>query len=211
MLEINDLKLQQGGFSACFSLEVAVGEKLALVGESGSGKSTLLNLIAGFLTPEGGVLNWQGQSLSGLSPHQRPVTTLFQDNNLFSHLDVWHNIALGIQPSAKLSKAEKAAITETLKLVGLPEFEKRLPATLSGGQQQRVALARCLLRKQPLLLLDEPYSALDAETRGKMLLLTSSLVETHGLTLILVTHNPADAALIAARKVRVVDGIIQES
>lgn len=211
MLEIKNLKLQQGDFSASFSLDISTGEKLALVGESGSGKSTLLNLIAGFLTPDCGEIHWQGESLTGLSPHQRPVTTLFQDNNLFSHLDVWHNIALGIHPSAKLDKADKTAITETLNLVGLAEFEKRMPATLSGGQQQRVALARCLLRKQPLLLLDEPYSALDAETREKMLLLTAKLVDMQALTLLLVTHNPADAALIGARKVQVVDGSILEN
>ena len=206
MLSIEAAALRFENFSCRFELTVAEHERVALIGESGSGKSTLLNLIAGFLLPDSGKITWKGENVLPLPPHQRPVTILFQDNNLFSHLNVFHNVAIGIHPGARLDDAQRATVHAVLERVGLAGFESRQPPSLSGGQQQRVALARCLLRKRPLLTLDEPFSALDVDTREKMLQLTDELVRENQLTLLLVTHNRAEADAIGARQVHVRDG-----
>ncbi len=188
-------------FECRFDLEIHTGERVALLGESGSGKSTLLNLVAGFLTPDSGHMLWSDTDLLPLPPHRRPVTTLFQDNNLFTHLSVYQNLAIAIDPRARLAAEDRARLTSVLERVGLENFESRTPPSLSGGQQQRIALARCLLRKQPLLLLDEPFASLDQETRQKMLVLTDELVRENRLTLLLVTHDRDDAAALRASEV----------
>jgi thiamine transport system ATP-binding protein len=205
VLKLDSLSARFSDFECCFDLEIRAGERVALIGESGSGKTTLLNLVAGFRSPDSGCLQWFDTDLLPLAPHRRPVTTLFQDNNLFTHLSVYQNLAIAIDPRARLAANDRKRVTSVLERVGLENFESRTPPSLSGGQQQRIALARCLLRKQPLLLLDEPFASLDQETRQKMLALTDELVCENRLTLLLVTHDRDDVAALRASEI-VCDG-----
>jgi thiamine transport system ATP-binding protein len=172
-----------------FSFAVPAGKSLAIIGESGSGKSTLLNLIAGFYTPSAGSIIFDQKILTHLSPAQRPVSMLFQENNLFEHLTVAQNIALGIHPGLKLSATEWQQVAEMIKKIGLHKKNDQLPSNLSGGQRQRVALARCLLRNKPLLLLDEPFTALDMKTKFELLSLVKDFQQSQNITLLLVSHQ----------------------
>lgn len=189
-----------------FDLSLAAGEKVAILGPSGAGKSTLLSLIAGFLPLHGGQLWLDGRDHSHSVPAQRPVSMLFQDNNLFAHLTVAENIGLGLHPGLKLDAAQQATVRREAALVGLDDLLDRLPAQLSGGQRQRTALARCLVRQQPILVLDEPFSALDPALRSDMLERVNDVCDQRKLTLLMVSHNLDDAARIAARTLLVVDG-----
>lgn len=189
-----------------FDLGLAAGERVAILGPSGAGKSTLLGLIAGFLAPSSGTLRIAGDDHTRTPPARRPVSMLFQENNLFAHLTVRQNLGLGLHPGLKLDAAQQRALVEIADQVGLGDCLDRLPGQLSGGQRQRVALARCLLRSQPLLLLDEPFSALDPALRSDMLTLLDEVCRRRGLTLLMVSHNLDDAARIAARTLLVVDG-----
>ncbi len=172
-----------------FALSVKKGGKIALIGESGAGKTTLLNLIAGFESPTNGKIRLHGEDHTRTPPAQRPVAMLFQDNNLFTHLTVQQNLALGIKPSLKTNTTEQQAILKAAEAVGLVQHLNRLPSQLSGGQRQRVAIARCLLQNKPILLLDEPFSALDPKLRQEMLDLLLNLCEQQNTTLVMVTHH----------------------
>lgn len=176
----------------CFNLNVKAGERVAIIGESGAGKSTLLNLIAGFEFPAQGEIWLNDKNHTRSAPYERPVSMLFQENNLFPHLTVQQNLALGIKPSLKLTALEQEKIEQVACSVGLGDYLQRLPNSLSGGQKQRVALARCLLRDKPILLLDEPFSALDQKLRVEMLALIAKLCDEKDLTLLLVTHQPSE-------------------
>ena len=193
MLEISNLKVKfpEKTIEADFSIQQ--GHSIALMGESGSGKSTILNTIAGFEHPQSGDIVFNGKSMLNLAPAARPVTMLFQENNLFKHLNVMQNIGLGIHPGLKLSAQDKASIDHALEAVGLTGFNLREPTTLSGGQNQRVALARCLIRKQPLLLLDEPFKGLDQERKTGLMHLYKSIIDDQKITLVLATHNKREA------------------
>ncbi|WP_410678304.1 thiamine ABC transporter ATP-binding protein [Avibacterium paragallinarum] len=173
-----------------FQLHIQAQEKVAIIGASGAGKSTLLNLIAGFELVDKGEIWLNGQNHTFTAPYQRPVSMLFQDNNLFTHLTVEQNIALGLKPSLSLNPQEKSQVAAAANAVGLADFLTRSPNALSGGQKQRVALARCLLRDKPILLLDEPFSALDPALRQEMLSLLDALCQQKKLTLLIVTHQP---------------------
>ncbi|MDD7544334.1 MAG: thiamine ABC transporter ATP-binding protein [Actinobacillus porcinus] len=177
-----------------FDLQVKAQEKIAIIGASGAGKSTLLNLIAGFEQGHAGEIWLNGENHTQTEPHLRPVSMLFQDNNLFPHLTVEQNLGLGIHPSLKLNHDEKQRVQQVASAVGLQAFLKRKPTALSGGQKQRVAIARCLLRDKPILLLDEPFSALDPHLRQEMLNLIDGLCTEKKLTLLLVTHQPSELA-----------------
>ena len=189
-----------------FSLSMQAGERLAILGPSGAGKSTLLSLIAGFLESNSGSLLLEGKEHSHTPPAKRPVSMLFQENNLFPHLTVAQNIGLGIHPGLKLSHQQKLALQEIARRVGLESCLQRLPAQLSGGQRQRAALARCLVRQQPVLLLDEPFSALDPALRKEMLQLVDEVCQERNITLLMVSHSIEDAARIAPRSILIVDG-----
>ncbi|MFS7222704.1 thiamine ABC transporter ATP-binding protein ThiQ [Rahnella inusitata] len=191
-----------------FDLRIAAGERVAILGPSGAGKSTMLSLVAGFLAPVSGQILLNGDDHSATPPARRPVSMLFQENNLFSHLTVRQNMGLGLHPGLKLSAQQKQDLEEIARQVGLSECLDRLPSQLSGGQRQRVALARCLLRSQPILLLDEPFSALDPALRSEMLSLLDKVCGQRNLTLLMVSHNLDDAARIAPRTLLVVDGRI---
>lgn len=177
-----------------FDLQVKAQEKIAIIGASGAGKSTLLNLIAGFEQGHAGEIWLNGENHTQTEPHLRPVSMLFQDNNLFPHLTVEQNLGLGIHPSLKLNRDEKQRVQQVASAVGLQAFLNRKPTALSGGQKQRVAIARCLLRDKPILLLDEPFSALDPQLRQEMLNLIDGLCTEKKLTLLLVTHQPSELA-----------------
>lgn len=190
----------------CFDLTVNAGEVLSLIGPSGSGKTTLLKLIAGFNTASNGRIAIDGQQIQSLPPAKRPVTLVFQEHNLFPHLDVYTNIALGINPSLKLTTHQNGAIDEALDSLGLAGMQKRRPASLSGGQRQRVALARALVRKHAILLLDEPFAALGPAQRTDMIRLVKTMVEGQNMYALLVSHQPTDARLTSNRTAFINDG-----
>lgn len=191
-----------------FSLEAQQGDIVALIGPSGAGKSTLLALIAGFLKPKSGQLTIANQMIDQQAPAERPLSMLFQEHNLFPHLTVSENIGLGIHPGLTLSQVDKEAIVVAAARVGIQQYLDRLPEQLSGGQKQRVALARCLVRHRPLLLLDEPFSALDPALRKEMLELVRSLAREHKITVLMVTHSPDDALKIANKCAFITNGSI---
>ncbi|MCW0343211.1 Thiamine import ATP-binding protein ThiQ [Pantoea ananatis] len=206
MLTLNNLTYLYQHLPMRFSLHAGRGERLAILGPSGAGKSTLLNLIAGFLPVSQGSLTINGVDHTNSVPAQRPVSMLFQENNLFPHLSVEQNLGLGLHPGLKLTSDQRLQVTAIAQQVGLSEMLSRLPGQLSGGQRQRVALARCLLRDRPVLLLDEPFSALDPALRGEMLNLVRTVCETRAITLLMVSHSLEDAQQIAPRSVVVLDG-----
>jgi thiamine transport system ATP-binding protein len=206
MLSLDDLSLTQDGFTLALSGEVAAGERVALLGASGSGKSTLLSLIAGFDWPDRGRILWDGQEITRAPVAGRPVSILFQDGNLFPHLTVLDNVALGLRPDLRLSEADRARVEDALGLVGLAGLGLRKPAALSGGQQARVALARMLLRDRPLALLDEPFAALDPGLKTEMLALVRELCMDRGLTLIMACHDLRDAERLCERLWLLEDG-----
>lgn len=191
-----------------FGFSVTAGEKIAILGPSGAGKSTLLSLIAGFQFAESGTILLNGEDHTRTPPASRPVSMLFQENNLFAHLTAEQNIALGFHPGMKLNAEQKVQLAQIGEQVSLTPLLKRLPSQLSGGQRQRVALARCLVRSQPVLLLDEPFSALDPALRNEMLALLETICDSRQLTLMMVSHNTDDAARIAPRAMVVDNGTI---
>ncbi|GAA3587814.1 thiamine ABC transporter ATP-binding protein ThiQ [Gibbsiella greigii] len=191
-----------------FDLHIQPGERVAVLGPSGAGKSTLLSLIAGFLPAASGRLLLAGEDHTATPPAKRPVSMLFQENNLFAHLTVAQNIGLGLNPGLRLNGEQKRQLAQIAAQVGLEEHLQRLPSQLSGGQRQRAALARCLVRQRPILLLDEPFSALDPALRSEMLQLLQNVCHQRQLTLLMVSHNLDDAARIAKRTLLVVDGRI---
>lgn len=182
-----------------FDLQIAKGEFLGIIGPSGSGKSTLLNLIAGFEVPASGRVLIAESDVTTKTPSARPVSMIFQDNNSFAHLDVWTNVALGISPSLKLDSGQRARIDSALGATGLAGYGRRKPGELSGGERQRIAIARALVRDKPVLLLDEPFTALGPKLRQDMLDLVVDLHKSHGLTTLMVSHHPEDARRAADR------------
>ncbi|WP_242814385.1 thiamine ABC transporter ATP-binding protein ThiQ [Klebsiella aerogenes] len=208
MLKLNDVTWLYQHLPMRFTLSVERGERIAVLGPSGAGKSTLLNLIAGFLPPASGSLLIDGEKHNATPPAQRPVSMLFQENNLFNHLTVRQNIGLGIHPGLKLNREQRAQVTAIAGQMGMDTLLDRLPGELSGGQRQRAALARCLVRQQPVLLLDEPFSALDPALRQEMLTLVADVCQRQQLTLLMVSHSVEDAARIAPRSIVVAEGRI---
>jgi thiamine transport system ATP-binding protein len=205
LLKINDLtyryKIQNTENLYSFSLNAKKAEIVGIIGASGNGKSTLLDLISGFLEPICGEIICDGTDLIGLSPEDRPMTILFQNHNLFEHLSVEKNIILGVK-----GETNKQEVYKILKLVGLEGYENKIAKTLSGGQQQRVALARSLLRNKPILLLDEPFTGLDFDTRMLMLKLVKDITRAKKLYTIMVTHEISDCDKIADRVYEVKNG-----
>ncbi|MBL3585505.1 ATP-binding cassette domain-containing protein [Rhodovulum sulfidophilum] len=209
MLNLEGLAIRQGNFVLEADLTVAPGRIVALLGPSGAGKSTLLDSIAGFLAPDRGRVLWQGSDLGPLAPGDRPLSVLFQDNNLFPHLTAARNVGLGLRPDLRLTPAQSRAVEAALDRVGLGGLGERKPAALSGGQRGRVALARMLLRNRPLMLLDEPFAALGPALKAEMLALVAELARETGATVLFVTHDPADARAIADETVLVAEGRAQ--
>ena len=199
MLTVNQLSCDYPQQPLNFTLSVSSGERVVVLGPSGAGKSTLLNLVAGFIPASQGEVWIADRNVTTLAPAKRPLSMLFQENNLFTHLTVRQNLALGLSPAMRLSPAQQEKLLALADRTGLLSLMDRLPAQLSGGQRQRVALTRCLLREQPLLLLDEPFSALDPALRQEMLMLTQALCQENQLTLVMVSHQLTDARFLADR------------
>lgn len=206
MLTLERLEIVQGDFRLEADLTVPNGSITAVIGPSGAGKSTLLSVIAGFFAQGSGRVLWEERDIGGLAPGDRPVSIVFQDNNLFPHLTAFQNVALGLQPSLKLSGEERASVDRSLSRVGLDGLGARKPGALSGGQQSRVALARVLVRRKPLLLLDEPFAALGPALRVEMLDLVRQVAADTGATVLMVSHDPEDARRIADRTMLVTEG-----
>ena len=205
-VELDGIRFAYGGTAFVLDLRVGAGDVAAIIGPSGAGKSTLLNLIAGFETPSEGRVLIDGRDVKGLPPAARPVSMVFQDNNLFAHLDVATNVALGIAPSGRPTAAEKRVVADALARLGLAGMAGRYPGELSGGERGRVALARATLRDRPVLLLDEPLAALGPALRADMLDLLRALHKTHGMTVLIVTHQPDDARALATHTAFVAGG-----
>ena len=197
-----------GGQDFVFDLVVAAGERVAVIGPSGSGKSTLLHLVAGFERPESGRILFAGVDMTDTKPASRPVSSIFQDNNLFAHLTVAQNAGLGLAPRLRLTMEERTRVAAALEAVGLGDKGGRLPGALSGGERQRVALARALLRERPVLLLDEPFAALGPGLRAEMLERVMQLQAARNLTVVMVSHQIEDARRFASRVLLVDEGRI---
>jgi len=201
MLEVRDLSIDYEGQALLHHvhLHVADGEIVALLGPSGSGKSSLLRCIAGVQRPDGGIISWDGADLSGVPAHERRFGLVFQDPLLFPHRNVGANVAFGMRPH------DPERVGRLLTMVGLPDFGRRDPSTLSGGEAQRVALARALAASPRLLLLDEPFGALDADLRERLVSQVRGLLTEAGVSAIHVTHDRAEADAIADRVVTLDD------
>ena len=190
------------------TLRVDHAEVVALLGPSGSGKTTLLRVIAGILRPDSGTV-WIGTNdMTSLPSHQRGVGLVFQDNQLFPHMSTIDNVAYGLRVAGvgKVERQERGAVW--LDRVGLAGFERRSVTELSGGEAKRVALARTLATEPSVVLLDEPLTGLDRELRDHLATQLAQLLVEHSLTAVLVTHDPAEADVIASRSVRMdqIDG-----
>ncbi len=196
-LELRGLRFAFGDWNLAIDLAVASGTVTALLGGSGAGKSTLLALAAGFEKPLSGEVAVNGCLVNDLPPARRPITMLFQDHNLFPHLSAQQNVALGLDPSLRLTPRQRMDASAALEHVGLNGKENRLPKALSGGERQRVAIARALVMRRSVLLLDEPFVALGPALRREMLDLVNKLRRDRNLTVLMVTHDPADARRIA--------------
>ena len=189
-----------------FVLQVEQGERLAIIGESGAGKSTLLNLIAGFETPASGQILLNDCDHTQTQPAERPVSMLFQDNNLFPHLTVAQNIGLALAPSLSLNATQQQQIREIAEKMGIEPLLSRRADQLSGGQKQRVALARTLLRDKPILLLDEPFSALDPIRRHELQQFILDICIERNLTFLMVTHQLEETKNLFTRVVEIREG-----
>ncbi len=197
MLKLKGVEIRQGAFSLAASFTVERGRRVAVIGPSGAGKSTILGALGGFIPLAKGRVYWDDAEISTLSPGARPVSMLFQDNNLFPHLTVYQNVGLGVRPNLKLTPYEIESAHNAIQRVGLDGMAERRPAELSGGQQSRASLARVLVQKEPIVLLDEPFAALGPALRQEMLDLVRELVDEIEATLLMVTHAPGDVARIA--------------
>lgn len=208
MIRLDQLRFRYEQMEMAFDAAFPEATFTAVIGPSGSGKSTLLNLIAGFETPQSGRVMIGGQDVTRLAPDERPVNMIFQDNNVFAHLSVWQNVALGVSPSLKLDRAQKARVDAALREVGLGELAERKPGEVSGGERQRVAVARALVRDRPVLLLDEPFAALGPALRRDMLDLVMAMQKAKALTVLMVTHQPEDAEYAASHTAYLENGRI---
>ena len=204
MLNLN-FSLKESYLTISTNISLEPDKIYAVLGPSGAGKSTFLNLISGFASISSGSIIWNGQEISNLPPAKRNVSILFQDNNLFPHLSVWRNLALAVTHWPKISRNNEEKLKAVMSEVGILGLENRKPSQLSGGQQSRVALARVLLQKNKILLLDEPFSALGPSLKDQMLELIKKIAKNKKLLVLMVTHDPADAKKVASQTLVIKD------
>jgi spermidine/putrescine transport system ATP-binding protein len=202
-------------FSNCtvlsdFSLDIASGEFITLLGPSGCGKTTLLRLIAGFETPDSGTVFLEDVTLLNLPPERRQVNTVFQSYALFPHMNVFDNVAFGLRLKGIQGQKLASQVENALAEVKMTAFTDRFPGQLSGGQQQRVAVARAIINRPKVLLLDEPFSALDARLRRDMQLELKRIQRELGIAFILVTHDQEEALSMSDRVVVMQDGKVAQ-
>ena len=212
MLELLDMtkKYPNGDGVEHINLKVYEGEIVTLLGPSGCGKSTILRTIGGFLDVTSGDIQINGRSIVDLPPEKRPTAMVFQSYNLWPHMTIYENLAYGLKLRKIPADEQKKSITEMLEMVSIPGMEKKFPSQLSGGQQQRVAIARSLLLKPELLLLDEPFSALDAKIRHQMREELKKIQQNLGITVVFVTHDQEEAMAISHRIVVMNKGKIDQ-
>jgi putative spermidine/putrescine transport system ATP-binding protein len=212
-LEVNGLRKRFGSFEALagVSFSAEQGDIVALLGPSGCGKTTLLNLIAGFLVPDEGDIRVDSCDLAGVSPHRRGMAMMFQNYALFPHLTVAQNVAFGLDAHGVPRRESAPRVEEALTAVRLAGIGARYPSALSGGQQQRVALARSLVLRPSLLLLDEPLSNLDTLLRKAMRDEVRDILKSTGMTAVLVTHDHEEALAVADRILLMSAGKIEQA
>lgn len=212
ILELKNIVKQFADYTAVngVSLDIEQGEFFTLLGPSGCGKTTLLRMIAGFESPDSGQILLDGKDIQNLPPEKRPLHTVFQSYALFPHLTVRDNIAFPLK-MAKLPKGEIVdRVNEQINSVQLNQFADRYPHELSGGQRQRVAIARSLVNRPKLLLLDEPLSALDARLREHMHVELVKMQEASGVTFVYVTHDQSEALALSSRIAVMNHGIVEQ-
>ena len=200
MLKVTDLRFGGGNCPVhTLSFNVKRGDILTINGPSGIGKTTLLNILAGYEQAESGSqASWDNIDLLKLPVWQRPLSFLFQDGNLFDHLPCRKTIELALSPTGRVNEAEHHLIDITLKRLGIADLSTRFPGELSGGEAQRMGLARALVRKSPLLLLDEPFSAIDLKARTDAIELICQLASEEQLAVLVVSHDHNDARRLSA-------------
>jgi ABC-type Fe3+/spermidine/putrescine transport system ATPase subunit len=208
MLELRHISQNYGDHALLqdINLAVAAGEIVALLGPSGSGKSTLLSIVAGLQQPLSGTVWFDGQDITAVPPEQRRFALMFQDFALFPHLNVLDNVAFGLVEQRLAKSRARAKALEMLALFDLTEHARHKVWHLSGGEQQRVALARALITQPRALLLDEPFSALDADLRTSLRDEFRARIQAAGMPTMLVTHDEQEARAMADRAVRLVNG-----
>lgn len=192
------------------SLDIHDKEFVTLLGPSGCGKTTTLRIIGGFLTPKSGNVFFDGKEITHLPPYKRQVNTVFQKYALFSHLNVFENVAFGLRLQKLPDREIKSRVLEMLEIVGLRDFARRDTTTLSGGQQQRVAIARALVNHPKVLLLDEPLGALDLKLRKEMQTELKRIQQALNITFIYVTHDQEEALTMSDTVVVMKGGVIQQ-
>lgn len=210
MLRLEEALIVQDDFRLRADFMLAPDRNYAVIGPSGAGKSTLLAALCGFIPLTSGRLLWEGRDITNAAPGARPMTMLFQENNLFPHLSVLQNVALGLRPDLRIGASEQNTVMEALTQVGLGDYAQVKPGNLSGGQQSRVALARVLVQARPLVLLDEPFAALGPALRNEMLDLLKDTIALTGAAMVMVTHAPEDVRRIADEVIFVEGGRAQE-
>lgn len=212
IIDLKDITVKYGDNVILDKLNLSINKKefITLLGPSGCGKTTTLRCIAGFVEPNGGDIVFEGNVINDITPHKRKVNTIFQRYALFSHMNVFENVAFGPEIQ-KMSKSEiRKTVAEMLELVNLKGFEKRQISSLSGGQQQRVAIARALANRPHVLLLDEPLGALDLKLRKDMQKELKAIQKRLGITFIYVTHDQEEALSMSDRVVVMDKGKIQQ-
>jgi sulfate transport system ATP-binding protein len=212
MIEVRNVSKRFGSFQALddVSVEVAGGSLTALLGPSGSGKSTLLRIIAGLEQPDGGEIRLEGEDATVVPPQKRGVGFVFQHYAAFKHMTVRDNVAFGLTVRKQPKAAITARVDELLQLVQLQGFEHRYPAQLSGGQRQRMALARALAPEPKVLLLDEPFGALDARVRAELRVWLRTLHDETHTTTVFVTHDQEEAMEVADSVVVMNEGRVEQ-
>jgi thiamine transport system ATP-binding protein len=212
-LDVRDLTVRFGATAAVDHVDLAVpsGSVVAVLGPSGCGKSTLLRAVAGLESPASGSVSYDGRDLAGTPTHKRGFALMFQDGQLFEHLDVAANIAYPLRLRHRSRAEQRESVDRLLTLVGLEGYADRLPVTLSGGERQRVALARALAVEPRLLLLDEPLSALDRGLRERLAGELHDILRAAGATAMLVTHDHEEAFAVADRMAVMREGRIVQS